>query len=215
MPKGSSNTQRSSVALQTLSPTRSLSTTASVYVTVSANGSFPATPGSFQPIFGGGSADAFVARIDENAALGWATHLGGIDIDVGFGIAVDREPRVPRPDLARLADARRGRNRSHTHAPARRGSRPLRDVPVVLITAQSGAENTAVGFAAGDTDYLTKPSRRRPRAEGRDPAGVAQPNGVKRSCDPSCGCAPLGRAGRDRPALRGRACRPRARSDCG
>ncbi len=35
----------------------------------------------------------------------------------------------------------------------------LRDVPVVLITAQTGAENTAVGFAAGVTDYLTKPFR--------------------------------------------------------
>jgi CheY-like chemotaxis protein/phosphoribosyl 1,2-cyclic phosphodiesterase len=35
----------------------------------------------------------------------------------------------------------------------------LREVPVVLITAQSGAENTAAGFAAGVTDYLTKPFR--------------------------------------------------------
>jgi CheY-like chemotaxis protein len=35
----------------------------------------------------------------------------------------------------------------------------LRDVPVVLITAQSGAGNTAAGFAAGVTDYLTKPFR--------------------------------------------------------
>jgi CheY-like chemotaxis protein len=35
----------------------------------------------------------------------------------------------------------------------------LRDVPVVLITAQSGAERTAAGFAAGVTDYLTKPFR--------------------------------------------------------
>ncbi len=35
----------------------------------------------------------------------------------------------------------------------------LRDVPVVLITSQSGAENTAIGFAAGVTDYLTKPFR--------------------------------------------------------
>ncbi|MGA7515689.1 MAG: hypothetical protein WBW28_01810, partial [Pseudolabrys sp.] len=35
----------------------------------------------------------------------------------------------------------------------------LRDVPVVLITAQSGPENTAAGFAAGVTDYLTKPIR--------------------------------------------------------
>jgi CheY-like chemotaxis protein len=35
----------------------------------------------------------------------------------------------------------------------------LRDVPVVLITAQSGADNAAAGFAAGVTDYLTKPFR--------------------------------------------------------
>jgi hypothetical protein len=65
----------------------------SVYVTGSTGGSFPTTPGSFQPNFGGGSADAFAARIDENAALGWATYLGGTDIDVGLGIAVDRERR--------------------------------------------------------------------------------------------------------------------------
>ena len=32
-------------------------------------------------------------------------------------------------------------------------------LPLVLITAQSGAENTAAGFAAGVTDYLTKPFR--------------------------------------------------------
>ncbi len=35
----------------------------------------------------------------------------------------------------------------------------LRDVPVVLITAQSGDDNTSAGFAAGVTDYLTKPFR--------------------------------------------------------
>src|SRR5262245_25059478 len=35
----------------------------------------------------------------------------------------------------------------------------LRDVPVVLITAQSGPDNAAAGFAAGVTDYLTKPFR--------------------------------------------------------
>jgi CheY-like chemotaxis protein/phosphoribosyl 1,2-cyclic phosphodiesterase len=35
----------------------------------------------------------------------------------------------------------------------------LRDVPIVLITSQGGADNTATGFAAGVTDYLTKPFR--------------------------------------------------------
>jgi CheY-like chemotaxis protein/phosphoribosyl 1,2-cyclic phosphodiesterase len=33
----------------------------------------------------------------------------------------------------------------------------LRDVPVVLLTAQAGADKTAAGFEAGVTDYLTKP----------------------------------------------------------
>ncbi len=33
----------------------------------------------------------------------------------------------------------------------------LRNVPVVLLTAETGSENTAAGFAAGVTDYLIKP----------------------------------------------------------
>jgi CheY-like chemotaxis protein len=35
--------------------------------------------------------------------------------------------------------------------------RSLRAIPIVLITAQTGPERTAAGFAAGATDYLTKP----------------------------------------------------------
>jgi DNA-binding response OmpR family regulator len=35
----------------------------------------------------------------------------------------------------------------------------LRQVPVVLLTAQAGDVNIAVGFSAGVTDYLTKPFR--------------------------------------------------------
>jgi CheY-like chemotaxis protein/phosphoribosyl 1,2-cyclic phosphodiesterase len=46
-----------------------------------------------------------------------------------------------------------------TRALRRHDDPSLRDVPVVLITSQSGAENTALGFAAGVTDYLTKPFR--------------------------------------------------------
>jgi phosphoribosyl 1,2-cyclic phosphodiesterase len=33
----------------------------------------------------------------------------------------------------------------------------LREVPVVLLTGETGSENTAAGFAAGVTDYLIKP----------------------------------------------------------
>jgi CheY-like chemotaxis protein/phosphoribosyl 1,2-cyclic phosphodiesterase len=35
----------------------------------------------------------------------------------------------------------------------------IRNTPVVLITAQTGTANTELGFAAGVTDYLTKPFR--------------------------------------------------------
>ncbi len=35
----------------------------------------------------------------------------------------------------------------------------VRDVPVVLITGRTGADDTATGFDAGVTDYLTKPFR--------------------------------------------------------
>jgi len=33
----------------------------------------------------------------------------------------------------------------------------LREVPVVLLTGQTEADHTAAGFAAGVTDYVTKP----------------------------------------------------------
>ena len=56
----------------------------------------------------------------------------------------------------------------------------LRDVPIVLITAQASAQDMEEGFAAGVTDYLTKPFtsshvRTRARAwllRARAPAGV-------------------------------------------
>src|SRR5262249_29956579 len=76
------------------------------------------------------------------------------------GEAALRLARLERPDLILLdwqmpnADGmevtRRLRNEPD---PA------LRDVPVVLITAQSGPENTAAGLAGGVTDYLTEPFR--------------------------------------------------------
>lgn len=56
---------------------------------------FPTTAGTLQPAPGGGG-DAFVARIDANAVLGWATYLGGAGADVANAIAVDAagQPRV-------------------------------------------------------------------------------------------------------------------------
>lgn len=59
------------------------------YITGAAFPGFPATGGAFQTKFGGGTADAFVARLDSGGSLSWATFLGGSQNDRGFGIAVD------------------------------------------------------------------------------------------------------------------------------
>jgi Calx-beta domain-containing protein/beta-propeller repeat-containing protein len=50
---------------------------------------FP-TVGASQGIFGGGSFDGFVAKLNRaGSALDYSTHLGGSGIDSGFGIAAD------------------------------------------------------------------------------------------------------------------------------
>ncbi len=60
-----------------------------VYVTgFTLSSDFPTTPGSLQPIAGLGI-EAFVARIDADASLGWSTFLGGAGADIGNGIAVN------------------------------------------------------------------------------------------------------------------------------
>jgi len=56
--------------------------------TQSAN--FPTTPGAFQPNFGGGSVDVFVAKLNPiGSALVYSTFLGGQNSELGFGITVD------------------------------------------------------------------------------------------------------------------------------
>jgi CheY-like chemotaxis protein len=73
--------------------------------------------------------------------------------------ALDRV-RLERPALILLDWQMPGADGIEVTRALRREPDPeLRDVPVVLITAQSGADNTAAGFAAGVTDYLTKPFR--------------------------------------------------------
>lgn len=66
----------------------------SAYVTGGTLGKFPATPGAFQPGFGGGNArggDGFAAKFDRTgAALIYSTYLGGSSSDQGNSIAVDR-----------------------------------------------------------------------------------------------------------------------------
>ncbi|MCZ6690932.1 MAG: SBBP repeat-containing protein [Planctomycetota bacterium] len=50
----------------------------------------PVTPGAFDRTFGFGVLDAYVAKMDTGGGgIVWATYVGGIGIDFGFGIAVD------------------------------------------------------------------------------------------------------------------------------
>jgi beta-propeller repeat-containing protein len=63
-----------------------------VYVTGFTNSpDLPTTAGAFQPTFGGGDGDAFVAKLNRSGSgLVWSTYLGGDASDVGIGLDVDR-----------------------------------------------------------------------------------------------------------------------------
>jgi hypothetical protein len=51
---------------------------------------FPVTAGAFQPVFGGGLANAFVAKLSaDGRQLRYSTYLGGSEYDLAYGIAVD------------------------------------------------------------------------------------------------------------------------------
>jgi DNA-binding response OmpR family regulator len=66
--------------------------------------------------------------------------------------------RAERPDLVLLDWNMPGMSGLDVCRALRAESDPrLRDVPVVMLTAQVNAEDTAAGFAAGVTDYVTKP----------------------------------------------------------
>jgi beta-propeller repeat-containing protein len=55
-----------------------------------ASSNFPTTPGAYQTTYGGGVADAFVAKLSASGStLVYSTYLGGSGYDVGAGIAVD------------------------------------------------------------------------------------------------------------------------------
>jgi hypothetical protein len=61
-----------------------------MYLTGFTNSSNFPTVGAVQPIFKGGPADAFVAKLNATgSALMYSTYLGGSGFDRGFGIAID------------------------------------------------------------------------------------------------------------------------------
>jgi CheY-like chemotaxis protein/phosphoribosyl 1,2-cyclic phosphodiesterase len=79
-------------------------------------------------------------------------------LTAGDGETALRIARAERPTLILLDWQMPGADGVEVTRALRADADPdLRDVPVVLLTAQAGAENTAVGFESGVTDYLTKP----------------------------------------------------------
>ncbi len=66
-----------------------------VYITGTAGPGFPGTALSpIQSTFGGGTRDAFVAKLGQTGQLYFATYLGGADSDNGAGIALDSNEDV-------------------------------------------------------------------------------------------------------------------------
>lgn len=79
-------------------------------------------------------------------------------LTAGDGETALRIARAERPALILLDWQMPGADGMEVTRALRADTDPeLRDVPVVLLTGQAGAENTAVGFESGVTDYLTKP----------------------------------------------------------
>jgi len=79
--------------------------------------------------------------------------LTASDGDAALAIA-----RAERPDLLLLDWNMPGRDGLEVCRALRAEDDPgLRHVPIVLLTAQAREEDTAAGFAAGVTDYVTKP----------------------------------------------------------
>jgi DNA-binding response OmpR family regulator len=68
--------------------------------------------------------------------------------------------RAERPDLILLDWILPGQDGLAVCRALRADRDPrLRDVPVVMLTAQTGTDHITAGFAAGATDYVTKPFR--------------------------------------------------------
>jgi CheY-like chemotaxis protein len=79
-------------------------------------------------------------------------------LTAGDGEAALALARLERPDLVLLDWNMPGRDGLEVCRALRAEDDPrLRHVPIVLLTAQTRAEDTAAGFAAGATDYMTKP----------------------------------------------------------
>ena len=60
------------------------------YITgFTSSNNFPTTPGAYRIAPYTGTTDAFVTKVNASGTVGYSTYLGGNDLDIGYGIAVD------------------------------------------------------------------------------------------------------------------------------
>jgi CheY-like chemotaxis protein len=117
-------------------------------------------PGPREPA-GAGGVTILVADDDPSIVRLLETSLapdGFRVLTAADGDAALRLARAHRPDLILLDWTMPGREGVDVARLLRADPEPyFRDVPVVLLTARDELESTTEGFAAGVTDYLTKP----------------------------------------------------------
>lgn len=72
-----------------------LDNSGNIIISGQTSGNFPTTSGVFQPNYGGGPWDAFIAKLNPNATLLLkSTYIGGSDLDRGGGLAIDSEQNI-------------------------------------------------------------------------------------------------------------------------
>ena len=69
-----------------------------------ASSDFPATTGAYQSVYGGGSYDVFVSKLNpDGSILDYSTYLGGENYEYGYGISVDGDGNAYVTGYARAA----------------------------------------------------------------------------------------------------------------
>lgn len=72
-----------------------LDNSGNILISGQTSGNFPTTPGVYQPNYGGGPWDAFIAKLNPDATiLLKSTYIGGSDLDRGGGLAIDSEQNI-------------------------------------------------------------------------------------------------------------------------
>jgi hypothetical protein len=142
---------------------------------------FPTTPGSFQPAFGGGPTDAWVAKFNRSGTrLVYATYLGGEGEEDVLDLTADRAGNAYIPGLTSSADfpvTRHAFQRTYGAAPST-GTSPssTRPAPGPCTRPTWAAATSTWPGRSGSTATASPTSRGSPaRPTSRSPAGLSRP----------------------------------------